>query len=84
VITSNITPLNHIVRHEQEGLLVKEGDVVALADAMQRLITQPDYASQLGHAGRERVVAHYSWQQHCATLDGILQDIVAQRQRCVG
>ena len=84
VITSDITPLNHIVRHEREGLLVKEGDVGALADAMQRLIEHPDYATHLGQAGRERVVAHYSWQQHCATLDAILHDIVAQRQRRVG
>jgi glycosyltransferase involved in cell wall biosynthesis len=83
VITSNITPLNHIVRHEREGLLVAEGDEIALADAMQRLIEQPAYATQLGQAGRERVVAHYSWQQHCATLDDILHDIIAQRQRCV-
>ncbi|MFZ9858435.1 MAG: glycosyltransferase family 4 protein [Roseiflexaceae bacterium] len=83
VITSDITPLNHIVRHEKEGLLVNEGDVIALADAMQRLIEQPDFAIQLGAAGRERVVAQYSWQQHCATLDNILHDIIAQRQRCV-
>lgn len=84
VITSDITPLNHIVRHEQEGLLVPEGDVATLADTMQYLIENPTYANLLGQAGRERVVAHYSWQQHCATLDGILHDIVAQRQRCLG
>ncbi len=75
VITSDITPLNQIVRHDHEGLLVAEGDVVALADAMVALIQDPVRARRLGLAGRERVVSHYSWQQHCAELEHIMMQI---------
>jgi starch synthase len=75
VVTSDITPLNTIVRHQHEGLLVPEGDATALADAIQRLIDDPAYAAQLGQAGRERVVAKYSWQQHCRELEHILETI---------
>ncbi|MFM7679941.1 MAG: glycosyltransferase family 4 protein [Roseiflexaceae bacterium] len=77
VITSNITPLNQIVRHDHEGLLVAEGDVTALADAMTALIQDPARAQRLGQAGRARVVSHFSWQQHCAALEGIMRGILA-------
>ena len=76
VITSDITPLNQIVRHQHEGLLVPEADVPALAEAIATLLADPQRAQQLGAAGRDRVVAHYSWQQHCAELEQIMQAIV--------
>ncbi len=77
VITSDITPLNQIVRHQHEGLLVGEGDVPALADAIQLLLDDPALAQRLGAAGRDRVVAHFSWQQHCAELERLLLAISA-------
>lgn len=80
VITSDITPLNQIVRHNHEGLLVKEGDVPALADAIIELVRDPARARQLGAAGRARVVSHYSWQQHCAELERILWAIVPSQR----
>lgn len=76
VITSDITPLNQIVRHGHEGLLVPEADVPALADAIAALLADPHRAQQLGAAGRERVVAQYSWQHHCAELEHIMQSVV--------
>jgi len=77
VITSDITPLNQIVRHDHEGLLVAEGDVNALADAMAALIQDPAHAQRLGMAGRARVVSHFSWQQHCAELERIMRGMLA-------
>jgi glycosyltransferase involved in cell wall biosynthesis len=79
VITSDITPLNQIVRHDHEGLLVAEGDVTALADAMIALIHDPARAQRLGQAGRARVVAQYSWQQHCAELERIMQAMTTRQ-----
>jgi glycosyltransferase involved in cell wall biosynthesis len=77
VITSDITPLNQIVRHDHEGLLVAEGDVNALADALVALLQDPARAQRLGMAGRARVVSHFSWQQHCAELERIMQGMLA-------
>ena len=75
VITSAITPLDRIVRHQSEGLLVPEGDVAALAEAITTLVTDPAMRARYAAAARARVVEAYSWQQHCAELESILQDI---------
>ena len=42
------------------GRLVPVGDPVALRDAIDELLAQPDHAAQLAEAGREHVVEHFS------------------------
>jgi glycosyltransferase involved in cell wall biosynthesis len=51
-----------VIRHEQDGLLVRCGDVAALADAVQRLAAEPDVRSAWGHAGRDRVAIDFRWE----------------------
>ena len=75
VITSDIVPLDRIVRHQSEGLLVPEGDITALATAITTLVQDPVARARYGAAARARVVAQYSWQHHCAELEAILRTI---------
>ena len=75
VVTVDVPPLNTIARHEREGLLYPPGDVDLLAAHIRRLMEDAALRERLGAQGRERVVAHYSWQAHCAALDGILEKI---------
>jgi glycosyltransferase involved in cell wall biosynthesis len=42
-----------------DGLLVPEGDVEALAEALHRLSTAPDLCRRLGEAGHARVLRDY-------------------------
>ncbi|MDP8255992.1 MAG: glycosyltransferase family 4 protein [Candidatus Alcyoniella australis] len=56
-----------IARHEQEALLVPPGDAQAIADAVQRLMDDPQLATQLGQAARARV-APYSWDLYGARI----------------
>jgi glycosyltransferase involved in cell wall biosynthesis len=79
VICLDVPPLAEVVRPEQEGLLVAEGEEDALAAAIGRLLADPARARSMGRAGRERVVAHFSWQHHCEELDRILSSLVAKR-----
>lgn len=76
VVTPNMPPLNTIIRDGQEGLLYAEGDVAGLADAIAQALYDPAAAHEMGARARERVVAHYSWAQHCAALEAIMQGIV--------
>lgn len=49
-----------LITHEEDGLLVPEGDEQALADALWRLRADPALAARLGARGREKVRRHYT------------------------
>lgn len=61
VIGSDIGGIPDIVRHEETGLLCPPGDVAALADAIRRLIAEPDMARRLARQGRERAASTFGW-----------------------
>jgi glycosyltransferase involved in cell wall biosynthesis len=46
---------HHLIEHEHDGLLVPEGDVEALADALHRLQQNPDLCRRLGENGLAKV-----------------------------
>ncbi len=80
VVTADIPPLNTVIRDGQEGALYPEGDVLALAAALARVLQDPASARAMGSRARERVVVGYSWQRHCAELDRILCKMIARTQ----
>ena len=75
VVTVDVAPLNEIVRPEHEGLLYKSGDIDALADALDRLASDPALRQRLGTSARNRIVERYSWRAHCEALEKILLSI---------
>jgi glycosyltransferase involved in cell wall biosynthesis len=79
VVTADITPLNQVIREGSEGALFREGDIGSLADAISRVLSNTDAARQMGERARERVTAHYSWQQHCADIERIALSLVDGR-----
>ena len=48
---------------DQAGIVVPEGDPQALADALQRVLTNIKLREDLAQAGRLRVEQHYSWER---------------------
>ncbi|MGA9348241.1 MAG: glycosyltransferase family 4 protein [Anaerolineae bacterium] len=64
----------------QTGLLAPEGDVKATADAIVRLLSDPDLSSRFGRAGQERA-RELSWEAYAQRLERVYQDVLAQRSR---
>ncbi len=58
----------HIVKETQCGLLVDVTSPDAIADAVIRLLTNPDEAQRFGRHGREAVESKYNWQKDSAAL----------------
>jgi glycosyltransferase involved in cell wall biosynthesis len=79
VVTLDTPALAEIVRPEREGLLVPEGEEIALARAIESLLSDPVRARAMGEAARDRVVAHFSWQRHCEQLETLLEAAIGKR-----
>ncbi len=59
VIASAIGGLGELVRGS--GLAFSPGDPLALADAMKRVLDEPDLGASLGAAGRQRILLSFSY-----------------------
>jgi glycosyltransferase involved in cell wall biosynthesis len=55
VVASAVGGLPEAVEHDRTGLLVPPGDSRAIADAVVRLLTDPDLARELGVAARRKL-----------------------------
>ncbi|MFN4130049.1 MAG: glycosyltransferase family 4 protein [Paracoccaceae bacterium] len=55
IVASETGGIPEMIEDGREGLLVPPGNVDALAKAMIRICTQPDFAQELASAGRHRV-----------------------------
>jgi glycosyltransferase involved in cell wall biosynthesis len=84
VVAPRIPRLESIVRDGQEGVLYDATDPDGLAAAIERLGDR-DLRQRLGAAARDRVVAHFSWGEHCRRLDRAFADLrtrVRPEQAC--
>lgn len=66
------------VRHEVTGLRVPDGDTAAMADAMERLLTDRALARTLGDAAREQARLEFSWAQVAARVEQVYREAIAE------
>ncbi len=59
VISTRITGIPELIEHGRSGLLVSASDAQALADAIQRLIDDPELRKRVGAEGRKKVLDEY-------------------------
>jgi glycosyltransferase involved in cell wall biosynthesis len=50
-----------VVRNGTEGIIVKPGDVNAIATALEHLYRHPEIVEEMGTAARRRVVENFTW-----------------------
>ncbi len=60
VVSGDLPAIRELIDHERTGLLVTPGDAGALAQAMTRLIVEPDLRLRLADAGRAWVSEEFS------------------------
>lgn len=62
IVTTDTPGCREIVQHEVNGLLVPVGESASLADAIARLIDDPELRQRMGAQGRQRVLETFSLQ----------------------
>ena len=71
IVAAAAGAVTEVAPHQQTSLLVPPGDSQAVAEALARLLTQPDLAQRLGTAGIKRA-GGFSWPAAArAFLDGL-------------
>lgn len=68
IITTRVSGGPEIVDHNTTGLLCAPGDAVALADAIERLVCDPQMARNMGQRGRIRAQDRFDLHTNVATL----------------
>ena len=78
VVATPVTGIPEAVVDGHTGLLVPEGDVPALADALCRLLDDPDLRCRLADAGRRHVEANFDSRVNVRQLREVMTGTVRQ------
>ncbi|UJA19983.1 glycosyltransferase family 4 protein [Thermoleophilia bacterium SCSIO 60948] len=73
VVSSDVGDIGDVVIDGETGLLVAPGDPAALADALERVLSDRDLAERMGAAGRELALADASWERAAEIVEGELR-----------
>jgi len=83
VAWNNAGPTVTVVDGET-GYLVEPFKVDRYAEAIERLLLNPDLRGKMGLAGREHVENNFSWELHADILEGAIQDAVLEFEKARG
>ncbi len=78
VIACRTGPCSSLIRDGREGLLVKYGDSVELAEAIKRLLKDPALRRTLGENGRGMTLAKYTWGTVMDQTEAIYAEVAAE------
>jgi len=81
VIAGRSGGLPEAVEDGVSGLVVDGEDLIALADAAVRLLTDPAFAGRLGEAGRQRVLRQLTWDHARDRLRTLFTQVVDEHDR---
>jgi colanic acid/amylovoran biosynthesis glycosyltransferase len=74
VVASRLSGIPELVEHETTGLLFPPGDSPALAEALERLIRDPELGRSLASAAHQKVLEQYDRMKNCSRLAQLISD----------
>ena len=84
VVAADIEAVRCVIRFGVDGDLVPVGDHVALAEAVESLLAQPERRDAYGEAGRARVEADLSWARIVDGWEVFLAETIERSRRRTG
>jgi glycosyltransferase involved in cell wall biosynthesis len=81
VVATTAGAFPEVVAAGETGVLVPPGDGVALADAIQSLLADPDRRMRMGAAGVERIERHFSWRACAEKTAALYAEVIDRRRR---
>lgn len=74
VVATDIPGYNEVVEHGVQGFLVPPEDPEALAEALLRVLEDPDLRARMGEAGRRRARA-YDWSEIARRVEAFYEEV---------
>ena len=81
VVATCVGGIPEVVEDGKTGVLVPPGDVNALAEALQTLLSDPVSRQQMGQAGRQRVVERFGLAQSVAAIHQVYKELLDRREK---
>ena len=81
VVASNVSGIPELVRDGDTGLLVPPGNPFVLADAVERVLTDPSTAARLTRAARQLVVSRFDLEQGGKAMTVLFDEAVGRARR---
>jgi glycosyltransferase involved in cell wall biosynthesis len=82
-VATHVCGIPELIRNEVDGLLVAPSDERGLAEAIGRLIDDPELGQRLGCAGRQRIVERYDLSWNVIRLANMFADHIANRPQII-
>jgi glycosyltransferase involved in cell wall biosynthesis len=79
VIGADVGALASLIAEGKDGLLFHFGDAANLAQKVGQLLAQPAQRAALGAAGREKVLANYTWEIVADRVRQVYADLLMSR-----
>ena len=79
IVSTTVGGIPEAVEHGESGLLVNPGDEQGLADALIRLLKNPEEARRMGANGRRRVETTFNWRAAAEKFRAIVQHAIEER-----
>ncbi len=79
IVTTNVGELPYLWRDGEDALLVPPNDPKAMAQAVRRLLTEPDLAARLSHNARQKV-EQFDWSVILPQWEALFQEVLAAGQ----
>ncbi len=75
VVATRAGALSEIIEDGVTGVLVPPADADALAQALRRLLADPELCHRMGQAGRERVLKNFTWRRTAERMAQVYEDV---------
>jgi glycosyltransferase involved in cell wall biosynthesis len=80
VIATAVGEVPEIVVNGVTGILVNPGDADGLTDSLEKLLSNPSLAKQMGAAGSKRMAENYTWEKICNALENEYRKVIDRFQ----
>jgi len=73
VVSTPVSGIPELIESERDGLLVPPSNPARLANALDRLLTQPELSERLARAAQAKIEAHFSIDRSSTQLLALFQ-----------